>query len=155
MSSQPNTRLLSQACRCGPPPEACVTDDTPLTQHAWKPTGFRTQPRVEYEVDISLLRGNDWTAESASRYILRGEDPDQRKLRRVALRQTTAGQLRAAGFGVVHTPGRFRNGPHVSVVYPDSRPLEEHTIPWPPEVSERFVACFAGHEEGEVTEDES
>lgn len=119
----------------------------PLTQHAWKPTGFREQPRVEREVDISLLVGDDWTAESASRYILMGRDPDPKRLRSVTLRLTTAGRLRAAGFGVVHTPGKVKGGPHVSVVYPGDRPLYEHTTPWPPEAAEQFVACFAGYHE--------
>jgi len=110
---------------------------------------------VEREVDVSLLMGNDWTLESASRYVLMGDDPDSKRLKRVALRWTTAGQLREAGFGVVHTPGKIKGGPHVSVVYPSFRPLDEHTVPWPPGVSNTFVACFTGYDEREVTENES
>jgi hypothetical protein len=110
---------------------------------------------VEREVDVSLLLGKDWTPESASRYILMGQDPDPKKLRKVTLRWTTAGQLRAAGFGVVHTPGRVKGGPHVSAVYPSNHPLHEHTVPWPPGVPEQFVACFTGYKEREVAENES
>ncbi|MCD0450585.1 hypothetical protein LO762_15500 [Actinocorallia sp. API 0066] len=93
---------------------------------------------------VSLLIGNHWTPETASRYVLRGESPTPKKLASVALRVTTAGRLREAGFAVVHTTGKIKDSPHVSVVFPAVRPFDEFEVPWPPAVSERFGACFTG-----------
>lgn len=147
MTGAQPSHVQKAACRCGPPPELCITDDTVLTQHAWSVDKFRAQPRIEVEVAVSLLVGSDWTKESASKYVLRGESPTRRRLARVALRHTTAGALRAAGFAVVHTTGRVRGNPHVSVVWPATRPLQEQLVPWPSEVSARFDACFTGENE--------
>ncbi|GAA0968367.1 hypothetical protein GCM10009555_013630 [Acrocarpospora macrocephala] len=43
---------------------------------------------------------------------------------------------------VVHTTGRIRKNPHVTVVWPSTDPLNQQIIPWPSEVSVRFDACF-------------
>jgi hypothetical protein len=139
------------ACRCGPSPDECVSDDTLLSQHAPKAGKFRNAPRVEREVEVSLLLG-EWSVEDATRYVLMGNPPTRGQLSRAAMRLTSAGKLRRAGFAVVHTPGRIKGGPHVSVIWPANDPLNDARVPWPPEVSERFDSCF--NEEGKVTGNE-
>lgn len=135
-------------CTCGPPPERCVQDGTVLTQQSWNRANYRNQPRYERETDLSMLIGAHWSVEDACTYVSReNRPPSRRKLDRAGVRRTTAGRLREAGFGVVHTPGKFRTGPHASVVWPGDDPLNRHEVPWSDEVSARFDACFAGNRE--------
>jgi hypothetical protein len=59
------------------------------------------------------------------------------------VRYTTAGILRAAGFAVIHTPGRKgEDYGHVSAVWPADNPLDEPDPKWPVPVQEAFAACF-------------
>jgi hypothetical protein len=147
MASLDSLELRRRACTCGPPPEQCVQDETYLTQQSWSPPDFRNKPRMERETAISMLIGEQWTVEDACKYVTGGRLMSQRKLAGAALRRTTAGKLREAGFAVVHTPGVIKDGPHVSVVWPGDDPLEYQAVPWTDEVSARFDACFAGNEE--------
>ena len=152
MTEEPPNRMRRAACRCGKPPQECVSDDVELTQQAPKPGKFRNAPRVNREVDISLLIGR-WSVEDATRYVLMGNSPTRRQLDRAVVRHTMVWRLREAGFAVVHTPGRIKGGPHVSVVWPADEPLARPEVPWPPEVSEVFELCF--NEGGEGDRDES
>ena len=140
MGQAPN-HVRRAACRCGPPPELCVPDDEILTQHGWIRSPFRNQPRGERELGLSVLRGPISLTE-ATRYVLQGEPPTERQLRKSRIRSSTAILLRQAGFAVVHTPGRVRNSAHCTVAWPDTDPLEAPQVPWPSEVSERFDSCF-------------
>ncbi|WP_459802605.1 hypothetical protein [Herbidospora sp. RD11066] len=96
---------------------------------------------------MSLLTGR-LSVKFASNYrkkVLTAHD-----LERAAVRYTSVGKLRAAGFAVVHTPGRVTNGcgadgEHVSVIWPVEDPLVRQDIPWPPDVAESFVQCFNGY----------
>ena len=124
-----------------------MTDETHLTQQSWNVAAFRNKPRIERERDVSMLIGGDWTIEAACAYVSVGQSLSPRKLERAGLRHTTAGRIRGAGFAVVHTPGAIKDGPHVSIVWPDTNPLERQDIPWPDEVSARFDACFNEVEE--------
>jgi hypothetical protein len=151
-SGEPSNHVKRAACRCGPPPEACVPDGAVITQHGWKPSPFRNQPRPERELGLSVLQGKLSVLE-ATRYVLQGEMPTDRQLLKARVRRTTGEMLRTAGFALVHTPGRLRRGVHCTVVWPDSDPLEAAGIPWPSEVSALFDSCF--NEEGEVEPDES
>lgn len=128
------------ACGCGPPPEQCVRDDEVLTQYGQLRSPFRGQPRVERELGISVLRSVN-SLEEATRHVLRREPTDS-DLRKSRIRRTTAAVLRAAGFAVVHTPGRVLHSPHCTIVWPDADPIETPQVPWPAEVSERFEECF-------------
>lgn len=148
---KPPNHVKRSACRCGPPPEQCVSDSEVLTQHGWVGRSFRNQPRIERERGLSVLRG-ELTLEEATRYILPRE-PTEQDLTRARVRWTTAAVLRRIGFAVVHTPGEVRGSVHCTVAWPDADPLENPQVPWPPEVSEAFDACF--NEEGEVSLDES
>jgi hypothetical protein len=123
-------------------PEDCVPDDTVLTQFGRKPELFRNAPRVDRELGVSLLMGEQ-TVEEALRYVLQGNPPTRRQLSQAVTRLTGAGQLRNAGFAVVHTPGRVRHGIHVSVVWPGEDPLNRQDIPWPGPVSGAFDSCFS------------
>jgi hypothetical protein len=137
----PSNHLRRAACRCGPPPERCVPDDTVLTQFGRKTELFRNAPRLERELGVSLLIGKQ-TIEDALRYVLQGNPPTRQQLRQAVTRLTSVGKLRNAGFAVVHTPGRVRQGIHVSVVWPGDDPLNRQDIPWPGSVSEAFDSCF-------------
>lgn len=151
MTEEPLNRMRRAACRCGKPPQECVSDGTELTQQAPRPGKFRNAPRVEREVDVSLLIGR-WSVEDATRYVLMGNSPTRPQLNRAAVRHTVVGRLREAGFAVVHTPGRIKGGPHVSIVWPADEPLAHPEVPWPPEVSEVFDLCFNGRGEGDRDE---
>lgn len=152
MTEEPLKRMRRAACRCGKPPQECISDDVELTQQAPKAGKFRNAPRVEREVDVSLLIGR-WSVEDATRYVLMGNSPTRPQLNRAAVRHTKVGRLREAGFAVVHTPGRIKGGPHASVVWPANQPLAHPEVPWPSEVSEAFEVCF--NRAGEGDRDES
>jgi hypothetical protein len=137
----PVNHLRRAACRCGPPPEDCVADATVLTQFGRKTELFRNAPRIERELGVSLLMGEQ-TAEEALRYVLQGNSPTRQQLSQAVTRLTSVGKLRKAGFAVVHTPGRVAHGIHVSVVWPGADPLNRQDVPWPGAVSELFDSCF-------------
>src|SRR5712664_2930870 len=150
--AEPTNHVKRAACRCGPPPEQCVTDGEVLTQHGWQDSPFRAQPRIERELGLSVLRGAI-SAREVTQYVLQGKEPTDRQLAKARIRQTTAVELRLAGFAVVHTPGRVLDSAHCTVAWPDRDPLEAPEVPWPPDVSERFDSCF--NKEGEVKAGES
>ena len=145
---EPLNRMRRAACHCGKPPQECVSDDVELTQQAPKAGKFRNAPRVQREVNVSLLIGR-WSVEDATRYVLMGIPPTRKQLNRAVVRLTQVGRLREAGFAVIHTPGRIKGGPHVSVVWPADEPLAHPEVPWPPEVSEAFDLCFNEGGEGD------
>jgi hypothetical protein len=148
---EPPNHVKRSACRCGPPPELCVSDSEILTQHGWIGRPFRNQPRIERERGLSVLRG-DVSLEEATGYVIPRE-PSEQDFRKSCVRQTTAAALRRAGFAVVHTPGKVQVSAHCTVAWPIADPLENPRVPWPPEVSAAFDSCF--NEEGEVNPDES
>jgi hypothetical protein len=94
---------------------------------------------------MSVLMAGGWTLAQVSEYVRRSP-ATQAILERAAMRSTTAGALREAGFAVVHTPGAIVKGPHVSVVWPKAQPLDRHVATWSAEVSAKFDSCFNGHE---------
>jgi hypothetical protein len=139
-------RFRRSACAAGPPPEECLSDETVLVQYSSDAASFRNKPRADRETAMSVLKAEGWSLEQVSSYVRR-LPPTPDVLARAGLRQTTAGKLRKAGFAVVHTPGKIANGPHVSVVWPASRPFEQQDPDWPDEVSTRFDSCFNVEEE--------
>lgn len=94
---------------------------------------------------MSLLMADGWSLAQVSEYVRRSP-PTASVLARAGTRRTTAGRLRRAGFAVVHTPGVIADGPHVSVVWPRERPLEEQVAAWSDAVSRAFDSCFNGKE---------
>jgi hypothetical protein len=112
-----------------------------LTQQTWRDGEFRNGPREAIETDLSMLCGEMSVLEACEYVNFRGPLTEAR-LARAGVRYTSAGKLRGKGLAVVHTPGRIKDSPHVSVVWPDDDPLETQVAPWPPGVSEDFEACF-------------
>jgi hypothetical protein len=107
---------------------------------------FRAAPRIDREVELSLLLGR-LSVEQAAQYVLLRGAP-QKELSAAQLevshvRYCTAGDLRGVGLAVVHTLSRVKSPiEHVSVVWPDQAPMERQTVPWPPAVSDSFERCF-------------
>jgi hypothetical protein len=112
-----------------------------LVQHGWTSSPFRNQPRIERELGLSMLRGRI-SLEKVTQYVLQGELPTERQLKKSRIRRTTAAELRRKGFAIVHTPRRIPSSVHCTIVWPDDKPLEAPQVPWPPDVSERFDSCF-------------
>lgn len=121
----------------------CIADAEVLTHHAALKGQYNNAPRPDFEEDeVSLQRGAISKAEACRRRNRNQPVPEQ-DVARAGIRRTTAGELRAAGFAVVHTCGRRgeSNG-HVSVIWPADQPLERRRADWPPKVQEAFAACF-------------
>lgn len=140
----------AKACKCGPPPEECVKDDTVLVRYyaaARRDTAFTL--REGNETALSVLMADDWSLHEIATYVRMGRPPTPEVLATARALRTTAGNLRRSGFAAVHTPGAIPNGPHVSVVWPAAKPFEEQAATWPPEVSAAFRACF-NEEAGET-----
>lgn len=151
-AAAPRNHVQASACGCGPPPEECIQDNEILTQFGPKAGKFRNQPRIERELGLSVLVGT-WTPEEALRFVLPpGQVPTRGQLNAAVVRLTTAGELRKAGFAVVHTPGRVKPKRHASVVWPQADPLVGPVVPWPAAVSEKFDSCFNEGREGEHDE---
>ncbi|TDW18580.1 hypothetical protein EV650_5169 [Kribbella kalugense] len=127
-------KTLGTLCSCPEGPLECTPDEEILT-HWGRRGDFRQEPRVDREIEMSLLAG-ELSVKEATDYV----NPMSR--RNAAVRYTTAGALRAAGFAVVHTLGRVRSQKHVSIVWPPDDPLNEAKVPWPPAVVARFNECF-------------
>jgi len=114
-----------------------IGDDEVLTQHGVRLTHgtfrFRNRLRADKEppeLDMSLILG-EVTPNEAGAIRFRGPRT-AKDLSRDAVRTTTAGTLRAAGFVVFHTPRRL-NRRHVSV-YRDEQ--------WDDVVAMKFDRCF-------------
>ncbi len=126
------TWLTPMLCRCGPPPGECVADDEPISHYGELDSAgdcrHHNGPRAPKVPALSVHRGALTPAEACER--VRGHVTDA-LLARTCVRHTTAGALRAAGFAVLHTPGRITAGPHCSVIYPAADPLRDQASPWP------------------------
>lgn len=125
----------------------CIGDDEILTHHAPRRGQYANAPRLGVEVEVSLMRGNVDKPEACARRN-RGLPAHPADIAMASVRYTTAGQLRAAGFAIVHTCGRKgEEYGHVSAVWPDTNPLDEPDPQWPAEVQAEFAACFTEEEE--------
>jgi hypothetical protein len=63
------------------------------------------------------------------------------------VRHARTGDLREKGFAVIHTCGRKGEAyGHVSVVWPDTDPLDQPDPAWPEPVQEVFASCFTEQE---------
>jgi hypothetical protein len=128
--------IVKLACKCGPPPDACLQDEEQVTQlsDAGGAT-FRDAPRAHLERGLSVIRGKIEVEEAEMLVRVRPTSTDNR------VRYASVGVIRAAGFAVVHTPSRT-NPTHVSVVWPGDDWRTQQVIPWSPEVMLKFAACF-------------
>lgn len=88
-----------------------------------------------------IANGEVLTHHTAKRHLYINAPPTD--VERASVRYTTAGDLRAAGFAVIHTCGRKGEGNgHVSVVWPADQPLDAPDPAWPAHVRKAFAACF-------------
>jgi hypothetical protein len=119
-----------------------LPDDLRLTQYGERPPigeGFRDRLREDIgETEISMILGE--VDASAAALLVTGY------LAMAAVRRvTTVGQLRRAGFRVVHSPTK-RNRLHVSV-YPPLVASGE-TAAWDDRLADLFNACFTQDKRG-------
>jgi hypothetical protein len=111
--------------------------------HKERPT-FRTAPRVDIEVELSLLVGR-LDVLNAARYVLMSGSRTEittAELEASRVRYVEAGRLREVELAVVHTRSRIASVEHASIVWPSDAPLEQQKVPWPPPVSASFEGCF-------------
>lgn len=126
----------------------CIGDAEVLTHHTKRRGDYNNAPRPHIEEsEVSVLRGKLTVAE-ASTQRNGGNRAPLSDIAAAGVRYTTAGELRAAGFAVIHTCGfRGEESAHVSVVWPDGKPLDDQNPNWPVTVQADFAACFT---EGEA-----
>jgi hypothetical protein len=145
MPESPPTWVRKNACQTDLGGGQCLADDEMLTHHTSQRDRYNDAPRPEVmEVELSMMRGELTVAEACMRRN-GGRPAHPSDVERAGVRYTTAGDLRSAGFAVIHTCGRKGEGyGHVSVVWPAANPLDEADPAWPPHVQEAFAACFTG-----------
>lgn len=134
------------ACRagCGSDPLDCVPDDVVLAQYG--EARFRNEPRAAIEKGLSMQIG-EWAAEDLCRHIF-GTPPEEHLLL-AAVRYTKAGDLRARGFSVIHTPGRVGSQKsHVTIAWTTGASDAIASVPWPTSVTTAFDECFNGDMNG-------
>lgn len=131
----------------GDNPVTCVSDEVVLS-HYGEQGSFRSEPRPEKERGMSLQIG-EWEADELCEHIF--GSPPKGHVELADVRYATAGVLRAAGFVVVHTPGRLGSQKdHVTAGWPG--PDGELTVfPWPDNAPALFHQCFNGEVKGKAT----
>jgi hypothetical protein len=139
------TWVRKNACQTDLSGGRCIADDEMLTHHTSQRGRYNDAPRPEVmEVELSMMRGELTVAEACMRRN-GGHPAHPSDVERAGVRYTTAGELRGAGFAVIHTCGRKGEGyGHVSAVWPAANPLDAPDPAWPPHVQEAFAACFTG-----------
>jgi hypothetical protein len=119
-----------------------LADHVELTQYGELGIPFRNYLRVDIgEPEMSLIMGRQ-TAMAAALLVTKTVPPC------AAARWTTAGQLRAQGFVVLHSPTKG-NPLHVSV-FPPGGPQEP--IEWEDTLANRFHQCFTVDKGGDTNE---
>ena len=126
----------------------CIGDDEVLTHHTKQKGSYDNAPRPSMldETEISVRRGKLTVAE-ASVARNAGNPVHPSDVAAAGVRYTSAGDLREAGFAVIHTPGiKGEESGHVSVIWPNMNPLDEQDRVWPAEVQAALAACFTEEE---------
>lgn len=123
---------LTIGCNCVADPYACLGDDEYVTQLNEHDGHFKTAPQPHRENELSVLRGRRTLEESLLRRIRRLKPPlEQSVLEGRMIRIARVGDLREAGFGVVHTPAKkIKKDIHVSLVIP-AHPDSDVMAEWP------------------------
>jgi hypothetical protein len=132
MSQLSPTWVRKNACPTDLSGGRCIDDGEILTHHTPQSGQYNNAPRPEVlEVELSAMRGKLTKTEACMRRN-RGDPVAPQDVARAGVHYATAGDLRRAGFAVVHTPGRKGEGNgHVSIVWPDANPLDEQESAWP------------------------
>lgn len=126
----------------------CIGDDETLTHHTVVRGTYNNGPRPDFEEDeVSVFRSAIAKAEACMRRN-RNQPVAPQDVARAGIRRAVAGDLRKAGFAVIHTCGPKKNetNGHISVIWPAADPLDQREAEWPPEVQEAFAACFTEEE---------
>lgn len=125
----------------------CIGDAEIVTHHSHMRGQYVNAPRLGVgENEVSLMRGALTRAEACSQRIGGGMAAPT-DVAMAGVRYAKAGDLRAAGFALVHTCGRKGESyGHVSVVWPDGNPLDQQESDWPLPVQKAFGACFTEQE---------
>ena len=125
----------------------CIRNEEIPTHHAKQRGQYNNAPRPKIpEVEVSVMRGALSKADACQRRN-RNQPAPPTDIERAGIRYATAGDLREAGFAVIHTckPKGEGNG-HVSIIWPNTNPLAEQDSHWPAGVQEAFAACFTEQE---------
>jgi hypothetical protein len=106
-----------------------------------RPKEYKNEPD-DRDTDraVSVVRGYLSPVDAYEAVV--GRAPNRAVARNLEARHANVAALRAIGTAVVHTPGRFPDSLHSSVVHPDADPLAVQVVPWPADVSNRFDTCF-------------
>jgi hypothetical protein len=115
----PANWVRAAACEIDLADGQCIGDDEILTHHARVKGEYNNGPRPEIkgEDEVSVYRGAISLAEACIRRNRRNPVAPQ-DIALADIRRARAGDLRAAGFAVIHTPGpkRDESNGHVSVI---------------------------------------
>jgi hypothetical protein len=125
----------------------CIGNDEILTHHTKQSGRYISAPRPEIpEVEVSVMRGK-LTKVQACKQRNGGVPAHPADVEKAGVRYAVAGDLRGKGFAVIHTCGRKGEAyGHVSVVWPETNPLDEPDPAWPARVQEAFASCFTEQE---------
>lgn len=144
----PSNWVRKAACPTDLTGGRCIGDGEVLTHHTAVRGRYNNAPRPGFEEDeVSVWRGAISKSEACRRRN-RNQPVAPQDVARAGIRRATAGDLRAAGFAVVHTCGTKKgeaNG-HASVIWPAADPLDLREADWPAEVQASFAACFTEEE---------
>jgi hypothetical protein len=142
--------VRNHACETDLAGGQCIGDAEILTHRTDQRGQYDNAPRKREgkpaEVEVSTMRGAISKADASRRR--QGRYPaTPADVARAGIRYATAGDLREKGFAVIHTcgPKGEANG-HVSVIWPDTNPLDKQDPDWPAPVQEAFAACFTEQE---------
>lgn len=126
----------------------CIGDGEILTHHTKQRGQYINAPRPEIpeEVEVSVMRGKLTKAQACAQRN-RGVPAHPADVEKAGVHYARAGDLRRKGFAVIHTCGRKGEAyGHVSVVWPDTDPLDQPDPAWPAPVQEAFASCFTEQE---------
>lgn len=139
--------VRNHACKTDLAGGQCIGDGEILTHHTPERGQYFNAPRTDpAEVEVSMYRGAISKFEACTRR--NGGSPEAPEdVARAGIRRARAGDLREKGFAVIHTCGKRGEAyGHVSVVWPDTNPLDEPDPAWPAAVQKAFAACFTEQE---------
>lgn len=147
MPESPPSWVRKYACLIDRGGGQCIGDDEILTHHAKQRGQYVNAPRPEIpEVEVSVMRGK-LTRAQACQQRNRGVPAHSADVELAGVRYAVAGDLREKGFAVIHTCGRKGEAyGHVSVVWPDTNPLDQPDPAWPAPVQGAFASCFTEQE---------
>lgn len=147
MPQSPPSWVRKYACPVDLGGGRCVGDDEILTHHTKQRGQYINAPRPEIpEVEVSVMRGKLTKAQACAQRN-GGRPAHPADVEKAGVRYAVAGDLREKGFAVIHTCGRKGEAyGHVSVVWPDTDPLDQPDPAWPVPVQEAFASCFTEQE---------